>query len=76
MEFVEPVGEGSLAAFVSDRGERLHSVVLAVADIDRARDHLRESGVPHVPGATDDAVAIDPSATAGARYELVAAGSR
>jgi len=45
IELLKPLGEGPLARFLERRGEGLHHLALAVADIDEELRRLREAGV-------------------------------
>lgn len=82
IELLKPLGEGPLARFLERRGEGLHHLAIAVDDIEKELERLREAGVQLVDerprrgfGGTRIAF-IHPKSMNGVLIELVEHGSR
>jgi len=78
IQLLQPLGpETPVGRFVERRGEGLHHIALAVADIDAALDKLRSEGarlvdeVPRVGGRGHRIAFVHPQAFAGTLVELV-----
>jgi predicted enzyme related to lactoylglutathione lyase len=73
LELLQPkAGSGGLHDFLQERGDGLFLVTLAVPDIDRAVQVLRERGTAvGNPTPRRRAPLLDPAQTLGARYQLV-----
>lgn len=80
LELLRPLGEGPLARFLERRGEGLHHLAIAVADIEEELERLREAGVRLVDeeprrGAGGTRIAfIHPKSMGGVLIELVEHG--
>lgn len=77
IELLEPLSEESpIAKFIEKRGEGIHHLALAVGDIDRRIEEIRENGVrmineTAVEGADGAKVAfLHPKSAGGVLYEL------
>lgn len=78
IQLLQPLSEESpVGTFISSRGEGMHHVAYAVADIDAALDHLRAEGVrlvdeePRIGGGGARIAFVHPKALAGTLIELV-----
>jgi methylmalonyl-CoA/ethylmalonyl-CoA epimerase len=78
IQLLQPLSEESpVGKFINSRGEGMHHVAYAVADIDAALDHLRAEGVrlvdgePRVGGGGARIAFVHPTALAGTLIELV-----
>ena len=78
VQLLEPIGpESPVAKFIDKRGEGLHHVAFAVADIDTALEHLRSEGAELIDqearqGGRGARIAfVHPRAFAGTLVELV-----
>lgn len=77
LELLEPLGEGTVARFLEDRGPGLHHVAFQVEDVAAALDRARDAGIDLVdeeprPGARGHEVAfLHPSSTGGVLVEFV-----
>lgn len=78
IQLIEPLSEDSpVGKFLERRGEGLHHVALAVADIDAALEHLRREGArlvdeePRLGGRGTRIAFVHPHAFAGTLVELV-----
>ena len=78
IQLLAPLSEDTpVGRFLAKRGEGLHHVAYAVADIDAALSHLGEQGVslvdevPRVGGGGHRIAFVHPSAFAGTLVELV-----
>lgn len=45
LEFLQPVGEGSIQRFIAKHGEGLHHIAFAVDDIEKTLSLLRSQGI-------------------------------
>jgi hypothetical protein len=72
VELVSPTGDGPMADFLADGGERIHALSYRVRDLDAARAHLASLGVATRPGSVEGSLHLDPAHTQGARFELTA----
>jgi len=73
IEFVEPSGDGVMAAFVEARGERIHSISFPVRHLDGALAYLEGAGVGVIAGSSEEARYLDPASTCGGLIELAQA---
>ncbi len=78
IQLLEPLtGESPVGRFLERKGEGLHHVALAVADLDSALEHLRDEGaelvdeVPRSGGRGARIAFVHPKAFAGTLVELV-----
>ena len=78
IQLLRPLGKDTpVGRFLASRGEGLHHIALAVADIDAALDHLSREGsrlvdeVPRMGGRGARIAFVHPKAFAGTLVELV-----
>lgn len=78
IQLLQPLSEASpVGRFLAKRGEGMHHVAYAVADIEAALEHLRTGGVrliddePHVGGGGGRIAFVHPKSLAGTLIELV-----
>jgi methylmalonyl-CoA/ethylmalonyl-CoA epimerase len=45
IEFLQPLGDGPIQRFIEKRGEGLHHVAFAVADLEKTLSSLRSQGI-------------------------------
>ena len=78
VQLLQPLSEDTpVGRFLTTRGEGLHHIALAVADIDRALEHLEQEGArlvddePRIGGRGARIAFVHPRAFAGTLIELV-----
>ena len=78
VQLLQPLSEDTpVGRFLAARGEGLHHVALAVADIDQALEHLKTEGArlvdtePRIGGGGARIAFVHPKAFAGTLVELV-----
>ena len=78
VQLLQPLSEDTpVGRFLATRGEGLHHVALAVADIDGALEHLKQEGArlvdeePRIGGGGARIAFVHPKAFAGTLVELV-----
>ena len=78
VQLLQPLGDDTpVGRFLATRGEGLHHVALAVADIEQALEHLKREGArlvdeePRIGGGGNRIAFVHPKAFAGTLVELV-----
>ncbi len=78
VQLLQPLGDDTpVGRFLAARGEGLHHVALAVADVDQALEHLKREGArlvdeePRIGGGGARIAFVHPKAFAGTLVELV-----
>lgn len=78
IQLIAPLGDDTpVGRFIAKRGEGMHHVAFAVADIEAALDHLRAEGValvdeaPRIGGGGHKIAFVHPGALASTLIELV-----
>jgi len=70
VELLEPVGPGPLMDEMMRSGEGIRSLVIGIADLDKAEAHFESKGLPIIAGTLPDSFAIDPEANFGLLFEF------
>ena len=78
IQLLQPLSDDSpVGKFIESRGEGLHHIAYAVADLDAALDHLRSEGVrlvdeePRIGGGGSRIAFVHPRSLAGTLIELL-----
>jgi hypothetical protein len=70
VELLSPVKDGPLQSHLHRYGDGIRSMVMAVRDLEKARQYFTERGVPLIPGAAPDSFGLDPAANLGVLIEF------
>jgi catechol 2,3-dioxygenase-like lactoylglutathione lyase family enzyme len=70
LEFQTPTGPGPLADHLARYRDGIRSLVVQVASIEQAAEHLRRTGVRTTPGDSEGTIATDAAPEGGLRIEL------
>jgi hypothetical protein len=70
VELVTPTGEGELARHLYRYGEGIRSTVFGVSNVDRARRHLADRGLPTIEGGAPGSFAVPAEANLGLIFEF------
>lgn len=70
VELQTPTGDGELARHLNRYGDGIRSTVFGVRNVDQARRHLEERGLPTVAGSLPGSIAIPAEANLGVIFEF------
>jgi catechol 2,3-dioxygenase-like lactoylglutathione lyase family enzyme len=69
-EVLQPTGDGPVASYIAQYGERIRSTVWKVADLGKVRTYLTGQGFDLVPGDAEGALAIPPAQNKNLLFEF------
>jgi glyoxalase/bleomycin resistance protein/dioxygenase superfamily protein len=69
-EMLEPDGDGALADYLGQYGQRIRSTVFQAVSLSAVEKHLTAQGFDLIPGDADDALAIDPAQNKNLLFEF------
>ncbi len=70
VELLTPTGDGELARHLHRYGDGIRSTVFGVSNIDQAKRHLTERGLPTIPGGAPGTIAVPAEANLGVIFEF------
>jgi hypothetical protein len=69
-EIVQPTGNGPVADYLAQYGERIRSTVFKASDLSKAESYLKAQGFDAVPGDADGTIGIPPAQNKNLLFEF------